>query len=61
MQINKTCCTDVNSSKKIELDTQEIYEQTKWLHGISNPTAHCGAGLKVSALVLLGSCLSCAL
>lgn len=36
---NKTCRACINNSEEVEVNTQEIYEQVKWLHGFSCPTA----------------------
>lgn len=37
--INKTCRTCINNSAGVEVNTQEIHEQVKWLCGFSYPTA----------------------
>lgn len=39
--INKTCCTQMNNPRKVEVNIQKIYEQDTWLHtynrALTNP------------------------
>ncbi|XP_072670200.1 endogenous retrovirus group V member 2 Env polyprotein-like [Canis lupus baileyi] len=34
--VNNTCCTYISISGEVELNIQEIYRQTRWLHGFYN-------------------------
>lgn len=44
-----TCRTCINNSEEVEVNTQEIYEQVKWLHGFSYPSAQTIWESKVSS------------
>ncbi|GAB5571131.1 endogenous retrovirus group V member 2 Env polyprotein-like [Prionailurus iriomotensis] len=37
--VNDTCCTYINASGEVELNTQEIYRQARSLHGFKSPNA----------------------
>ncbi|XP_032194078.1 endogenous retrovirus group V member 2 Env polyprotein-like [Mustela erminea] len=37
--VNNTCCAYINSSGEVELNVQETYRRTRWLHGFDNHTA----------------------
>lgn len=62
--INNTCRTCINNSEEVEVNTQEIYEQVKWLvtnMGSATPLPKLYGSQRFHPVTFLGSCCSWAL